>query len=57
MYKESEKLTPQRVNNPLDKWENEPNRQFSKEETKIVINTQGNAQHSWPQKKCKSKGH
>jgi hypothetical protein len=32
IYRELKKLTPQSINNPLNKWENELNRQFSKEE-------------------------
>jgi hypothetical protein len=31
IYRELQKLTFQRINNPLNKWADEPNRQFSKE--------------------------
>jgi hypothetical protein len=31
IYRELKKLTPQRINNPLKKWANELNRQFSEE--------------------------
>jgi hypothetical protein len=31
IYRELKKLTSQRINNPLNKWENKLNRQFSKE--------------------------
>jgi hypothetical protein len=32
IYRGLKKLTPRRINNPIKKWANELNRQFSKEE-------------------------
>jgi hypothetical protein len=36
IYRELKKLTSQRVNNPLNKWANALNRQFSKEEVQVA---------------------
>jgi hypothetical protein len=36
IYRELNKLTPQRINNPLNKWANELNRQFPKEELQMA---------------------
>jgi uncharacterized Fe-S center protein len=36
IYKEFNKLTSQRINKPLNKWANELNRQFSKEEVQMA---------------------
>jgi hypothetical protein len=36
IYRELEKLTPQRINNSLNKWANEWKRQFSKEEAQMT---------------------
>jgi hypothetical protein len=36
MYRELKKLNSQRINNPLNKWANELDRKFSKEEDKMA---------------------
>jgi hypothetical protein len=36
IYSELKKLTPQRINNPLNKWANDLNRQFSKERVQMA---------------------
>jgi GTP cyclohydrolase I len=54
MYRELKKLTPQRINNSLNKWANELDRQFSKKKKEVqmvnkheemlnILNIKGNA--------------
>jgi hypothetical protein len=47
IYRELKTLTPQRIKNPLNKWANELNRQFSKEQVQMA-NKYMNAQYLWP---------
>jgi hypothetical protein len=56
IYRELKKLTPQRINSPLNKWANELNTQFSKkgvqngqqihEENFNILDRKGNANQS-----------
>jgi hypothetical protein len=39
IYRELKKLSSQRINTPMNKWAHELNREFSKEEVQIHINT------------------
>jgi hypothetical protein len=39
IYRELKKLTPQRTDNPLSKWANVQNGQFSKEQVQLAKNT------------------
>jgi hypothetical protein len=39
IYRELKKLSPQRINTPMRKWAHELNREFSKEEVQMPINT------------------
>jgi hypothetical protein len=54
IYRKLKKLTPQRINNTLNKWANEPNRQFSKEEVQMAKKHMKKCSASLAIKECKS---
>jgi hypothetical protein len=39
IYKELKKLSPSKINTPMKKWAHELNREFSKEEVQMPMNT------------------
>jgi hypothetical protein len=47
IYCELKKLNSQRINDPMKKWANGLDRNFSKEEGPWSKNTQRSAQHAW----------
>jgi hypothetical protein len=51
----TQKIKLSKINDPMKKWANELNKDFSKEEVQMVKYTWRNAQHHWLQRKCKSK--
>jgi hypothetical protein len=57
IYRELIKVTSQSINNPLNKWANELNRQFSKEKVEMTNKHMKKCSASLLQRKCKSKQH
>jgi hypothetical protein len=46
--KQLKQLNSQRINNSINIWENELNRQFSKEEIQVANKYTKKSQHPWP---------